>query len=409
MSSTVPAGGAGFTTAPPSKKTNVLGKGGFGLVLKPALPNYFNDAWHEYPDNVTKLFYKKKAMNDIVELAPRINKIVGPNKGHRISTYKHSYKVKNMPADLQTTILSGKSPNNILFPVRMPDLGVDLSIANLGKNYLEIRRQPIGIILNQTLKLLQQVKHIKDAGYIHGDIRSVNVMIRPDSGIMTLIDFDWLKPIRDFINTYPFGFYCHPPETLNFFRTINSGKTSTISSNMITYTKQVLNQFSVVLPLIGYPTTQSALTAYLLRLERENTKPVLRGEITENDLLHTFDSYGLAWTLLPLYAQIYPNSVLPAESLTESYRTSFQTALASRISTDTNLDAAVTAILGMTTGVLVPLSEMKFSERLGIDDAVDRATAIVVAYEAAVSATAVVGGGAAERRHTRRAARKRGL
>ena len=351
-------------------------------------------------------------MNSIVGLAPQINEIVGPDNGHRISTYKHSYKVKNMPANLQSTVLNGKAPNNNVFPVRMPDLGVDLSMSSLARTYNEIRKRPVSVILRQTLKLLQQVKHIKDEGYIHGDIRAVNVMIRPDTGVMTLIDFDWLKPIDVFTNTYPFGFYCHPPETLNFFQTINYGKSALIASNITEYTKQVLNQFRIVLPLLDYPTTQSTLAAYLLRLQRENTRPVLREELTQEDLLRTFDSYGMAWTLLPVYAQIYPNSVLRETDLDEPYKALFRTSLASRAPSGTNLDAAITAILGMTSRVLVPLSEMEFSKRLGIDEAVSRATAIVEAYEAAIASapgTAIVGGGGATRRSARRKTRKRRL
>ena len=343
-------------------------------------------------------------------LTPAIEGIIGPNNGHRINAYRHAYKFKNIPANLQAKFRA--NPDTEIYPVRMPYLGVDFIPENLLSSRSDIQKVPVGIILAQTLKLLEQVKHIKDRGYIHGDIRETNVMIRPDTGVMTLIDFDFLQPAGDFLTNYPFGFYCHPPETLNFFQTINYGKSALIASNITEYTKQVLNQFRVVLPLLDYPTTQSTLAAYLLRLQRENTRPVLREELTQEDLLRTFDSYGMAWTLLPVYAQIYPNSVLRETDLDEPYKVLFRTSLASRAPSGTNLDAAITAILGMTSRVLVPLSEMEFSKRLGIDEAVSRATAIVEAYEAAIASapgTAIVGGGGATRRSARRKTRKRRL
>lgn len=428
----LPSGGAGgsMAPAPVAIERKVIGKGSFGAVLKPALPNYFNGTWHEYPENVTKLFFKEKSRQNLLALKPGIESIVGKNNGHRINMYQHAYKVQNLPANLQASpFLHGKSPTNNLFPVRMPDLGVDLSRKNLQANYKEIRKRPVSTILAQTLKLLQQVKKIKDVGYIHGDIRAVNIMINPTTGVMTLIDFDWLMKRDNFERSYPFGFYCHPPETLSVFYTLNSTRPDKITDQMNEYNHFILHEFDHILPALGYPNSVSTLKPFLIRTGRDNSAPFITasGRINMEPSLQTFDSYSLAWALLSLYSFLYAGSVAHASTLTEPFKATFKRKLVDRVPAGTNLDAASKAILAMTTTVLVPLSEMTFSTRLGIDEAVVRATEIVAEYEAtlagsdvAVAAAAVSGavgggsvasvggGGASDTRRARRTRRQRG-
>jgi serine/threonine protein kinase len=79
-----------------------------------------------------------------------------------------------------------------------------------------LRKTPIKIILEQVLKLYRQVEAILNSGNIHGDIRETNVMIAPNDGKMTLIDFGWLMPIDEFFEQYDhaLGFYSNPPESI---------------------------------------------------------------------------------------------------------------------------------------------------------------------------------------------------
>jgi hypothetical protein len=88
-------------TPPPAPATpyKSLGYGSFGSVITPAIPN-FNTAsgtWRTFPNNVTKLFYRKNAKNKALEDAERINSLMGSNNGHRVYNYTYHYKSDNIP------------------------------------------------------------------------------------------------------------------------------------------------------------------------------------------------------------------------------------------------------------------------------------------------------------------------
>lgn len=411
-----PAGGAGMSvpveysalytlsnTIKPAA-ASVVGKGGFGLVLKPALPNFFDDAWHEYPENVTKLFFTKKAYNEVVALAPRISAILGANKGHRISTYKHKYKTKNLPANVQP--LTRSDAESELFAIRMPYLGV--SMESSAKIRDDLRKVPVRVLLTQIHKLLRQVKAIKDAGYIHGDVKPANVMIRPTDGAMTLIDFDWTKPLDEFKERYPFGYYCHPPETLLFLnqKQRSMGRVIDMPKARMSYTSNFLKVYGGVLPKL-YPVTSltiPAFSAIVRDVGEANIRLIERRRATTDGVLQTFDSFGLAMTILSFLETVYPECVVPAELLTESYIDFFKLGLAEMLSTGEDLDAVATALLTLTAKVLVPMREFSVARRMGIDAAVTQMAEILAAFPAARGA---VGGGSATRRsRTRRSARK---
>jgi serine/threonine protein kinase len=62
---------------------------------------------------------------------------------------------------------------------------------------------------------MRLVKIIKDAKYIHGDIRETNVLCNVETSIMTIIDFGMMKKRADFLQDYLNRvnyFYSHPPE-----------------------------------------------------------------------------------------------------------------------------------------------------------------------------------------------------
>lgn len=196
----------------------IIGAGGFGAVFRPALPNNEGGVEKTYPGNVTKLFFRKPDRNRILTMAPHLTTIIGPNEGFRINPYAKTYKAKNLDRSLVDK-LKEKSPalgpENEVYPVRMPNLGLDISRLSSNPSHIEsLRNVPFINILKQIQKLIHQIERIDSNGFAHFDIRPSNVMVNPDTGVMTLLDFDWLKPIPEIYATYGFGFPSNPPEAL---------------------------------------------------------------------------------------------------------------------------------------------------------------------------------------------------
>jgi serine/threonine protein kinase len=112
----------------------------------------------------------------------------------------------------------------------MPSLGIDVTHldrfdADTRRFRDYLKRVPIITILEQIVKLFEQLNRLISNNHIHGDIRDTNVMLSKE-GKITIIDFDLLEPLNDFLDNYGFnmGFYSNPPETLfySLLPTINS-------------------------------------------------------------------------------------------------------------------------------------------------------------------------------------------
>ena len=116
--------------------------------------------------------------------------------------------------------------------------------------------------------------------------------------------------------------------------------------------------------------------AYLLR---KSGRPVLDNrQITWDKTLDTFDSFGLAWSLLSLFQFLYPGSLnndVPA----------LKSALATRISnngvpyTDAELDTCAEAINAMVQAVLLPLGNFNLKDRQTISNVYKHAIDILSA------------------------------
>ena len=61
---------------------DVLGEGGFGAVIMPALPNQINGTRVKYPGNVTKIFKKAIDKKFIVDISGTIADVFDHNNGH---------------------------------------------------------------------------------------------------------------------------------------------------------------------------------------------------------------------------------------------------------------------------------------------------------------------------------------
>jgi hypothetical protein len=204
--------------------TTTLGKGSFGLVFAPALDNVDpNGNPVSFPKNVTKLFYRgsnyEKALRNYNVLRESVPSVAN---GVRLTKYTRKYKFRNLPNSIKANIKSRRPYTDEwqpMYPVRTPYLGV--SFSDLHKHTVVYSHVPIETTIREVYKIMKQIKEIGDAGYVHADIRETNVMVNPNTGIMTLIDFDWLTRKDEILDEYPQSFYSHPIETMFFIGMIN--------------------------------------------------------------------------------------------------------------------------------------------------------------------------------------------
>ncbi len=279
-----------------SDKNNIeyvyLGKGEYGAVFSPALPNIIDNNPRIYPNNVTKVFFNKADYNSILNKKNVIREIMGEDVGY---PYVHQYKMSNLrntAIDIYEDLSVTKSfkDNDDLYLMRMPDLGEDAShIYKIKKQLLKI---PIKTILQQISKLLNQTASLEKHKYIHGDIRDLNLMVEPNTGKMTIIDYDWFLPFDIFLKEYSvFGFYNNPPEWLIKYPTMFD---SYVADNYV-YFQHALNL------------TTDQIREKVSEANKINEEYIKNKETYFNstDSLLTFDNYGLALSLLNIINQLY--------------------------------------------------------------------------------------------------------
>jgi serine/threonine protein kinase len=299
----------------------VVGKGGYGAVFKPALPNRVNGELKSFPDNVTKAFYSKSNYRKLIEKIPRIRNVMGENDGHRINTYTRKYKAYNLPEKILKE-LDVASMSNIHF-IRMPDLGND--ILHIGKYKTKLHRIHFRTILTQIQKLIGQTTRLAERGYGHFDIRDTNIMIKPETGIMTIIDFDWFSPLRElYEGLFDFSFYNMPPESLlkkkfdevlalppenddRIHEFVNEGEFSK-------YTSHVLKYFGDAESKYFNMNNKDEFKHAVIEANKDNVA-YLRSQLPayENSskelflrrAMPTFDNYGLGLTMLQMCAIVY--------------------------------------------------------------------------------------------------------
>ena len=339
-----------------------LGSGGYGVVIKPALPNT-NEAGvlHEYPGNVTKLFIQSENRDKILALAPLLDRIMGPDEGHRINTYRQAYKGRNVPESSRRKL--GIREGNNVFPIRMPDLGISVSdILDHRHELRKLRSIPVTTILGQIVKVLKQVQTLQASGYIHGDIRDTNVMIHPDTGTITIIDFDLLRPVAEFRRRTAFGMYNNPPEII----ILHSARASDYVPNFYTSFTYIQEQYDG--PEFIREMEDVIRTAEA-SVDRMGEERVLTKSLT------TFDSFGIGCTLLTMLQILYPGCVKGGKPI-------MKVALEARITnngtpyTDAELDAIVNAIYDMSHSVLLLLAKFRMDFRPKAEGVLDTAVSI---------------------------------
>jgi serine/threonine protein kinase len=389
---------------------SLLGAGTYGAVFKPAFPNV-NETGRvqSFPTNTVKVFYTPAAHERVVRMYGLLDTLMGPDEGHRYNTYRHPYTPTNLPENIRTHLPPETRALPRLHLLRMPNLGVSLkTVQNSAATYEpQIQQIPLPTLLEQIYKLLSQVDRLTRNGYIHGDIRPDNIMINAQTGNMTLIDFDLLRPFPDFQRDYPaaFGHYHSPPEAIGFrrFKILEAG---TPEIAVDEYLNQVLSDYSYF-TLSDYPRVwndmyDKFMTVQILihfnTLNLSTWTPDM-----EVPLMRTFDSYGISMALLNFLGQLIPHLLTFYVDVSPSVPGSVEF-LAHNLRNFTNRGTAYSAdqantyticLVALVRDVLVPLAKLRHGERRTISDVLPAAAAALTAAGIPVPPPAAmpIGGG----------------
>lgn len=218
--------------ARPAITSTYIASGTEGCIVDPALPNLSENRsrWEEYPDYVTKLYKNSEQFDKALTNSQKITALLH-NNSHAVYPYRYKeYRGVNIPTTIKERQPNGSILNvptiskcgirgkDLLLPLRMKNLGV--SIEHLSKNKAgsldKAKTIPFTTILDNINRIYRQIRTLFTNGYIHGDVRQTNIMLDPNTGKITLIDFGWLYPVDEFFDGYmgALGFYSNPPESL---------------------------------------------------------------------------------------------------------------------------------------------------------------------------------------------------
>ena len=190
--------------------STILGSGSYGVVLEPALKNINEDGSPiSFPGMVSKIMVNKDEFNEAKAASNSIHTTV-PSLSTNFIPYRKKFTVKNLPVNIQEPVqkmirLEKPTSSNTdpVYVARMPNLGHSFKdIFTKPELYRELRKRSASTFCLEILKLLRIIKNIKDADYIHGDIRETNVLCNVYTGTMTIIDFDWFKKSDTFLKKY---------------------------------------------------------------------------------------------------------------------------------------------------------------------------------------------------------------
>jgi serine/threonine protein kinase len=350
------------------KNIQKIGKGTYGCVVQPALPNKSENGWISHENNVSKLYFDeefgKKAIRNAKALFDDLK-----NDGHKM-TRQMMFKGSNFPVEMQYDC--EVNPNKTLFAARAPYLGIP--IEKIGDHYYEFRKIPVETILGQILKLLSQLNKIQAKGYVHGDIREGNVMANPKTGQLTLIDFDWYMPKRKFFKDYfqSLGFYSNPPESLlnmNIMRHIH-GMSLVANESPTQLSNYVMsgNKFAFRQVMNKYLLEKDVHAANVENIKQ--FRDITDFEEYSDAMFPTFDSYGLGYTLLELCAFVYPPGAPLRDRLT----------LHGQKYSDEEVAVVENTVAKLYSDVLLPMIELKMSSRISANEAFVRMNRLYEEY-----------------------------
>jgi serine/threonine protein kinase len=181
-----------------------VGVGAFGSIYNPAFKNKSkNGKIIDYPNQVTKIYFKKNAYNKSLENAEKVKAVLGENIG--IGPYMHKYKLSNLKGIIEK---GNESKLQMTTREENPELHM-LHMQYLGKDFFEMMTLDVAKTLSEDallnlpmeiLKVIGQVMTLKQRNLIHCDIRDVNIMIHPMTGKLTIIDFDLLTTCDNYFD-----------------------------------------------------------------------------------------------------------------------------------------------------------------------------------------------------------------
>jgi len=296
----------------------VIGLGGYGIVVAPALPNTNNLGRRQtFPKNVTKIFHRVENRNKAIANRNRVRRI-SEKANIPVYPYQRRYTLRNLAPSIKGMVShylasTGKrmvTNDTELTLLRLPNLGVDFNAIARTPDYIQRGASlPYLDICTQIYKCMDVVKSFWDAGYIHADIRETNMLLDLETGHLTIIDFDWLKPVDDLYREYLKFFYPHPPECLFVWgRTLEDGRS--VAMKNLNRTATVNTALYELVKKEGQDVYDSAEAGEAMAHfaetyphPRHNVEGFRRGlfDIASS----TIDSYGLAHALHYLFKQIW--------------------------------------------------------------------------------------------------------
>ena len=191
-------------------KYRVLGEGAYGIVSSPAFQN-------DQTDIVTKFIYGKKQYEKTLQNSQTLSEKIR-SLAISMEKYPREYTYGNIMADNlflgKMLKKSEKKNTNQIYPIKMKNLGVSLYKIQNAEYKDAVLAIPTETYIREMGRLSQILIDILHAGYIHGDIRSTNVVLDLNTHRFTIIDFDLLLPIDTFRqkNTSPSP--NNPPELI---------------------------------------------------------------------------------------------------------------------------------------------------------------------------------------------------
>jgi serine/threonine protein kinase len=315
---------------PYSPDTKYIAKGSFGCVVKPGLPNKGPDTnWEQFPNNITKIFKRKKDYKTGLNSTIKAHQIMGKNTAHRMNEYKYKYTARNLPKKILNSCKL--TTYNDIYASRLPNLGISFFDLNGNTEAIDkIHRISFITLLEQILKVLEQVDKLQKANYVHGDIRENNVMIDPKDGRISIIDFDWLLPKDNFFSDsskggFPLGFYNSPPESIvaKYLIDIQNITESTTLNRIEQYLPQIESFKDSVIYFLGSNVAKSRniteddlkdiiienIEYYNSKLQLYTLDKYNKYIKVTNELFRTYDSYSIGYSLMYMMNILYPGRV----------------------------------------------------------------------------------------------------
>lgn len=321
------------TAAKLSQRNNstvkILGHGSFGLVCHPAFsdchPITGNMIHHPEESAVTKIFFNEdmyqKALRNYEKIASLMNDPIYKASAHSRRTFS------NLPQKLSQRVHSYSrkkiKPTSDVYAIKMPHLGT--SIHRVIRNAEEreaFQGCDFYLLLGELYKCHAQLHRLFTQQYIHGDIRTPNVMWNKNTCGLHIIDFDFLDTAYEFTKKHwsHFGSTHHPPECL----LISSQPKRT--SEWLDKNYPMFRELYYRNHILGKPNRTSEEFDQMIQAAQKKNQIRIQPALSEasNDAKYRsfaeieipyFDGYSFALIIATLLGVIYPQSMNYTENV----------------------------------------------------------------------------------------------